>query len=142
VYEETGVIADFRSVLSLRHVHDIAPFGVSDIYVMCLLRPRPGESAALSIDTHEIEEAKWADAAEFAASTKHPLLRHAATLALHELRREQRAAGARSGAGAGAGETGEAGARAPHSISSTEIFFAVTRKHGKVYASAAAPPVA
>jgi len=36
--EETGVVAKFECILALRDVQHMAPFDVSDIYMVCLLR--------------------------------------------------------------------------------------------------------
>jgi ADP-ribose pyrophosphatase YjhB (NUDIX family) len=150
VLEETGVHCRFRSVLSLRHLQGGAAFGVSDIYVVCLMRPardegaRAGAGAAagtreelpLRIDPEEIEAACWMDAAEFARTTKHPLTRHAALLASHELRREQ----AREARGGGAGAvTEEEDAEGDFTVAETDVFFAISGRVSKVYSAGRAP---
>ena len=54
VKEETGVVAEFRSLLAARHQHGAA-FGRDDLYCVCLLRPVTSE---ITIDEEEIEEAR------------------------------------------------------------------------------------
>ena len=54
VKEETGVVAEFRSLLAARHQHGAA-FGRDDLYFVCLLRPVTSE---ITIDEEEIEEAR------------------------------------------------------------------------------------
>ena len=64
VAEETGVQAEFRGVVCLRHRHQFR-FGRSDFYVVCRLRPL---SSALRRDPREIEECRWMPVAEYLAS--------------------------------------------------------------------------
>jgi 8-oxo-dGTP pyrophosphatase MutT (NUDIX family) len=153
VWEETGVRAGFRSLLSFRHQHGLT-FGVSDLYVLCLLRPlaRGGaggsvEAAAASgapppplplcPDPEEIAEAQWMDATAYAAAADHPINRHVARLALHELRRE------REGGGAAGAHSPQADlqARTSAAIAEEDVYIPVTRKWTKVYRAAAGRPI-
>ena len=57
VFEECGIHTEFNSILCFWHRHGLKPFGnKSDIYVVCAMSPRPGQSA-LNIDDHEISAA-------------------------------------------------------------------------------------
>ena len=57
VFEECGIHTEFDSILCFWHRHGLKPFGnKSDIYVVCAMSPRPGQSA-LDIDDHEISAA-------------------------------------------------------------------------------------
>jgi ADP-ribose pyrophosphatase YjhB (NUDIX family) len=164
VAEETGVAAAFRAVLAMRHAHGAA-FGVSDVYVLALLRAAvpggreflaaggrgpPPPPLPLAPDPGEIAAARWVDAREFAAGTSHPLNRHVALLAAAELDAE-RAAVAAGRWPPGAAATPAAGAPASASapvalvastIAESEVYIPVTRKWTKVYASAGGPPIA
>jgi ADP-ribose pyrophosphatase YjhB (NUDIX family) len=75
ILEETGVQTRFDRVLTFRHQHKVQ-FGRSDIYVICKL---DAVTTDITVDA-EIEEARWMDLAEFAASTKHPMLQRALAL--------------------------------------------------------------
>ena len=69
VYEETGVKTAFQNILTLRHSHNIQ-YGMSDIYVICQLKPLTTE---INIDEDEIAEAKWMNLDEFKQSTTSPM---------------------------------------------------------------------
>eukprot|EP00798_Chlamydomonas_sp_ICE-L_P004892 gene4892-34658_t len=43
VFEETGVRANFDCVLLMRQAHGFA-FGKSDMFILCALKPEPGQS--------------------------------------------------------------------------------------------------
>ncbi|XP_037353037.1 nucleoside diphosphate-linked moiety X motif 6 [Talpa occidentalis] len=59
VFEETGVRAEFRSLLSLRQQHrSPGAFGKSDLFVVCRLQPR---SLALRLCPHECARGAWMD---------------------------------------------------------------------------------
>lgn len=92
VFEETGVRTELRSILAARHMHGLA-FGNSDLYVFCHLRAL---STAITADPVEILDARWMDVAEFLASTRHPLSRHAVQVAAAELDRDGGEAGTTS----------------------------------------------
>lgn len=57
VLEETGVIADFHSVLGMRHHHK-GQFGASNLYIVCQLYAK---STALKAAENEIAEVRWFD---------------------------------------------------------------------------------
>ena len=121
----------------MRHMHGGAAFGVSDLYVVCLMRPVGAAPHELRIDPDEIEDACWMPADEFARTTRHPLTRHAALLASHELRREQARGGGGSSSSSGGGDDeGEADA---YGIAETDVFFAFSGRVSKVYCAARAP---
>jgi len=62
VFEETGVRVKFDSIVSLGHFTP-AQFGESNLYVVSLARAL---TTKIDIqDTHEIEEARWIDVAEY-----------------------------------------------------------------------------
>lgn len=68
VREETGVISEFRSVIAIRHSHNIQ-FGRSDMYWICRVE-------ALSTDIvidDEIADATWMPLEEFKRQNKSPL---------------------------------------------------------------------
>jgi len=136
VREETGVRSAFRSVLSMRHLSGGGAFGVSDLYVVCLMRPEPEAARQeLRIDPEEIEDAVWMPADAFARTTRHPLTRHAALLATHELRREQE----REARGGTAAAADDDDGRGSHAVAETDVFFAISNRVSKVYSAAAAP---
>ena len=64
VLEETGVRAKFDCVLLMRQAHGLA-FGKSDMFVMCALKPEPGQSV-LTPQESEIESASWVTLSEYA----------------------------------------------------------------------------
>jgi len=64
VLEETGVRARFESFLLIRQAHGFA-FGKSDMFVMCALRPEPGQSM-LTPQESEIEAASWMSLSDYA----------------------------------------------------------------------------
>jgi len=90
VWEETGVACHYEGVLTLWHRHGLALHGISDIYVVCLLRPKvsdPSNSSAgagnsnhktdrsiISVDPAEISDCCWMPVAEFLETQKHPLI--------------------------------------------------------------------
>lgn len=61
VYEETGIEAEFVSVICFRHQHNFR-FGCSDFYFVCLMKPVGGEIRPCP---HEIAACKWIDVDEF-----------------------------------------------------------------------------
>ena len=78
VFEETGVKANFESVLTVRHSHNIQ-FGRSDVYVICKLSLNVGDSADMEkqmeiVVDQEIENAKWMPLKEYKEVNKHPML--------------------------------------------------------------------
>lgn len=118
--EETGVESTFASMLAFRHQHGMT-WGRSDIYLLCRLRPLTHE---IVIDPREIAEARWMDAAEYIASTSHPLNKFVAMAALEDLHREK------------------AGAAAPRTcLVEEQVFIPVTGKTVKCYRSAAAQEI-
>jgi len=81
VLEETGVNCTYESLLTLWHRHNIPPHGISDIYVVCLLRPPPPTTndksaggTAIEIDPQEISDCRWMKVEEFLAIQNHPLI--------------------------------------------------------------------
>ena len=81
VVEETGIRAEMRSVLAVRHMHGLA-FGNSDLYVFCHMRAL---STEICIDPVEILDARWMGVSEFLESVRHPLSRYAVQRACREL---------------------------------------------------------
>lgn len=73
VVEETGVETEFRSVLSLRHQHDVQ-FGNSDLYFICRLIPKEGGRLDITKCAHEIADACWMPLEQFKRETKHSML--------------------------------------------------------------------
>ena len=58
VLEETGVVGEFESVITLCQFHP-HQFGKGNVYILCKVKPK---SLEINIqDTHEILEAKWID---------------------------------------------------------------------------------
>jgi len=85
VLEETGVPCTYESLLTLWHRHQLPPHGISDIYVVCLLRPTVMTTTtnntdtntnkrAIKIDPEEISDCKWMKVEEFLATQDHPLI--------------------------------------------------------------------
>jgi len=74
VLEETGVPCEYESLLTLWHRHDLAMHGISDIYVVCLLRPLTDPAAAITVDPAEISDCRWMPVEEFLATQEHPLI--------------------------------------------------------------------
>jgi ADP-ribose pyrophosphatase YjhB (NUDIX family) len=82
VFEETGVLSSFTSVLTVRHSHNIQ-FGRSDVYVICKMslgRKKVHDQSdsiekqmEITVD-QEIDNAKWVPLSEFKALNKHPML--------------------------------------------------------------------
>ncbi|CAN0386118.1 unnamed protein product [Ectocarpus sp. 12 AP-2014] len=76
VWEETGVMTEFRSVLSMRHQHEMQ-FGNSDLYFICrLMLPKDTGAGALDINkcNHEIADACWMPLDQFKKQTRHSML--------------------------------------------------------------------
>eukprot|EP00752_Nemacystus_decipiens_P007170 g6420.t1 len=75
VWEETGVETEFRSVLSMRHQHEMQ-FGNSDLYFICRLMPKGTGEGALDITkcNHEIADACWMPLEQFKKQTRHSML--------------------------------------------------------------------
>ncbi len=71
VLEETGVAAEFQSILGFWQRHDLRPFSQSDIYAVVYLRA-PGDQ--IQIDNEEIVEAKWMNLQDYRETEKHPLI--------------------------------------------------------------------
>lgn len=78
LFEETGCRSAFQSVLCFRHQHGRA-FGVSDLYVMCRMRP---QSFELSPCQQEILAAEWLSFDAFFATSTHAMNRMALRLAI------------------------------------------------------------
>ena len=83
VKEETGINAYFKSILMIRHSHNVL-WSNSDIYVLCKLHlgENVEEEPSFSIDTNELSDAQWMSLEQFHNEIEHPLLKKAATLAL------------------------------------------------------------
>ena len=64
VFEETGVRASFDKVLLVRQAHGFA-FGKSDMFVLCALKPEPGQ-VQLTPQDSEIEAASWVSLIDYA----------------------------------------------------------------------------
>lgn len=73
VFEETGVEAEFRSVLTMRHQHNLQ-FGNSDMYFICRLTPKASGAQNITRCTHEIADACWMPLEQFRRETKHSML--------------------------------------------------------------------
>jgi 8-oxo-dGTP pyrophosphatase MutT (NUDIX family) len=59
VFEETGIEADFCSVIGFRQQHNYpTAHGRSDLYVICRLEPRSFE---INADKEEIKSCQWID---------------------------------------------------------------------------------
>ncbi|KAJ8372107.1 hypothetical protein AAFF_G00294710 [Aldrovandia affinis] len=85
VCEETGVRAEFRSLLSVRQQHDHpGAFGMSDLYATCRLRPL---SFRITLCPRECLRAEWMGLEELARTdATTPITRRGALLLLHGLR--------------------------------------------------------
>lgn len=59
-FEETGIKAKFKSILSIRHLHKYQ-FGCADLYVVCLLTIDESDPAALNLKRceQEIDAVQW-----------------------------------------------------------------------------------
>lgn len=86
VYEETGVRAEFRSLLSIRQQHNHpGAFGVSDMYIICRLSPLTYE---INFCTQECLRCEWLGIGELAkTSDTTPITSRIAGLLLHGLER-------------------------------------------------------
>lgn len=73
VWEETGVETEFRSVLSMRHQHDVQ-FGNSDLYFVCRLMLKAGGGLDINKCNDEIAEACWMPLEQFKKETRHSML--------------------------------------------------------------------
>jgi ADP-ribose pyrophosphatase YjhB (NUDIX family) len=61
VFEETGVEADFKGILTFRQSHGAA-FGKSDLYFVCLLKTRSADpNLGIVPQESEIEKAEWVE---------------------------------------------------------------------------------
>lgn len=60
VFEETGIKANFHSILTIRHLHRYQ-FGCSDLYIVCLLTVDESDPNALNLTrcTQEIAALQW-----------------------------------------------------------------------------------
>ena len=72
VWEETGISCDFESILTFWHRHGLK-FGKSDLYYVCLLRPK---TLDIHIDPVEVSEATWMPIDDFLQTQDHPLIHH------------------------------------------------------------------
>mmetsp|Transcript_903 Transcript_903/g.1115 ORF Transcript_903/g.1115 Transcript_903/m.1115 type:complete len:326 (+) Transcript_903:42-1019(+) len=72
VREETGVDCEFESILTFWHRHGLT-FGKSDMYFVCLLKPKTLE---IAIDPVEVSFAKWMSVDDFVKTQDHPLIHH------------------------------------------------------------------
>jgi ADP-ribose pyrophosphatase YjhB (NUDIX family) len=68
VYEETGVRAEFQSLISMRVQHGAA-FGRDDFYFVCAMEPLTEDIDLTVADTDEIAECAWLPLEEYVAST-------------------------------------------------------------------------
>lgn len=79
VREETGVLSSFVSVLALWNRHNLQPWGQSDMYVVCRLRPDEtgtgGARPTIVLDPDEVSDCRWMCLDDFLAQEKHPLIR-------------------------------------------------------------------
>ena len=91
--EETGIQAEFMSLLGVRHSHGVA-FGRSDLYFVALLRPTDPDQP-IQLDPSEISKCQWMELDTFAADpnlfptprwTAHQLQRAVAALDRSQLR--------------------------------------------------------
>ncbi len=63
VFEESGIKAEFKAVLAVRHLHNFR-FGKSDIHFLSILTPTTKE---INYDPNEIAECKWVPLTEYYA---------------------------------------------------------------------------
>ncbi|TDH07348.1 hypothetical protein EPR50_G00105120 [Perca flavescens] len=84
VFEETGVHAEFRSLLSIRQQHNHpGAFGMSDMYMICRLGPLTYD---INFCTRECLRCEWLDLAELAKTDDTtPITSRVARLLLHGL---------------------------------------------------------
>uniref|UniRef100_A0A8C9XT78 Nucleoside diphosphate-linked moiety X motif 6 n=1 Tax=Sander lucioperca TaxID=283035 RepID=A0A8C9XT78_SANLU len=84
VFEETGVHAEFRSLLSIRQQHNHpGAFGMSDMYIICRLCPLTYD---INFCTQECLRCDWLDLAELArTSDTTPITSRVARVLLHGL---------------------------------------------------------
>jgi len=68
VMEETGIRTEFEALLAFRQTHR-GPFGKSNLFFVCLLRPL---STEIKRDESEVDDCKWMNVSEFAAMTHYP----------------------------------------------------------------------
>ena len=66
--EETGVAAELEGVVSMRHAHG-RRFGVGDLYVLVRLK---AASEAITLDEHELADARWFSEDEMEAMREQP----------------------------------------------------------------------
>ncbi|AWP11679.1 putative nucleoside diphosphate-linked moiety X motif 6 [Scophthalmus maximus] len=86
VFEETGVRSEFRSLLSIRQQHDHpGAFGMSDMYVICRLRPLTYD---IDFCTQECLRCEWLPLGELARTADTtPITSRVAALLLRGLER-------------------------------------------------------
>ena len=129
VYEETGLRTKFQSILAFRHQHGMS-YGVSDIYILCLLRPcsltyqtlltdDKYTKLPLQIDTNEILDAQWMNVSDYLSLTTHPLNKQVAELALYQLHKENIVSSSEL--------------KYDKSIKEIDMYIPITKKHVKVY---------
>ena len=68
VFEETGIKCSFKSIVRLRHSHEVQG-DRSDLYVICRMQY---ESGKIEIDD-EIQDCKWMNVSDFLSQNKHPM---------------------------------------------------------------------
>uniref|UniRef100_A0AAY4CS94 Nucleoside diphosphate-linked moiety X motif 6 n=1 Tax=Denticeps clupeoides TaxID=299321 RepID=A0AAY4CS94_9TELE len=84
VYEETGVRAEFRSLLSIRQQHNHpGAFGMSDMYLICRLSPL---THSINFCRHECLRCEWMEVAELCRTAETtPITSRMARLLLYGL---------------------------------------------------------
>jgi len=73
VREETGIETEFESILAFWHRHGVTPWGTSDVYVVCRLRPN-SKTPEIRLDPSEISACEWVSMEDFLAREDHPLI--------------------------------------------------------------------
>jgi ADP-ribose pyrophosphatase YjhB (NUDIX family) len=138
VFEETGVQSTFQSIISLRHTHNATYFGMSDIYVLCMMKPVAGKAGReIQIDPNEILEAKWMPSEELESSTPHPLIKHAIRTAIHEFEIEKKRREKNETRNINLDTNG----LLSQTISETELYFEISKKTGMVYSNSNSSPL-
>lgn len=72
-FEETGVKANFKSLLCFWHRHGLT-WGKSDLYYVARLEPADAASTTINLDPEEISDCRWMSISEFLATQDHPLI--------------------------------------------------------------------
>lgn len=150
VWEETGVRSNFASILAFRHTHG-AGFGgkVSDLYVLTLCTPAPVPRDAdgripLSIDPHEIAEARWESPWAYIEHSTHPLNTYVAALALQAMGARRcdltRPGGAPVVTDAATLLGLQAGRDGALVITEEEVYIPITKRIVKAYRAGGGPP--